>query len=280
VTAFFASTDAFDPVKTICDQFMSLEHYYDTHAHFEDSPVETVAMMERAFAAGVTRILAVGGSTVLNAGALSVSLAYPEHVRLAMGFDRDQTDTAEPAVFVETLRLLAEKNPLVAVGEIGLDFHYHPETSEAQCALFSAQLLWADRRRLPVIIHTREADEMTLRVLDETPWHGKGLRGVIHCFTGNKDFAAQLLNRQFAISFSGIVTFRNADMLRESAAFVPEERLLIETDTPFLAPVPMRGQRNEPAFVSHVAECLAKVRGTTVHAIAAITCENARRMFG
>ncbi len=256
------------------------EIYFDTHAHFEDSPAETVAVIERAFASGVTRIVAVGGSAGLNAGALAAARAYPENVRLALGFDRDQAASATPEVFVETLRQLAEHASLAAVGETGMDFHYHPETGDAQRALFAAQLRLADEWRLPVIIHTREADEATLRVLDETPWRGVGLRGVVHCFTGDKAFAAHLLDRQLAISFSGIVTFRNADMLRESAALVPDGRLLIETDTPFLAPVPMRGQRNEPAFVTHVAECLATVRGTTAERIAEITRQNARQMFG
>jgi TatD DNase family protein len=128
-------------------------------------------------------------------------------------------------------------------------------------------------------IHTREADEATLRVLDETPWHGQGLRGVVHCFTGDKHFASQLLDRQLAISFSGIVTFRNADMLRESAAFVPDDRLLIETDSPFLAPVPQRGKCNEPAFVCHVASCLATVRKTDEATIASLTFRNAERLF-
>ncbi|HRR33955.1 MAG TPA: TatD family hydrolase [Kiritimatiellia bacterium] len=254
--------------------------YYDTHAHFEGSPLETAAVMERALAAGVGRVVAVGGSTELNAGALAVATAYPESVRLALGFDRDQAASASPETCVETLRLLASDHALAAVGETGLDFHYHPETAEAQCALFRAHLRLADEWRLPVIIHTRDADEATLRVLDETPWRGEGLRGVVHCFTGDKHFAARLLERSLAISFSGIVTFRNADMLRESAASVPDDRLLIETDTPFLAPVPKRGQKNEPAFVVHVAECLAKVRGTTVGHIAATTHENAARLFG
>lgn len=254
--------------------------YYDTHAHFEGTPLETAAVLERAFAAGVTRLVAVGGSAGLNAGALATAKAYPANVRLALGFDRDQAAAAGPEVFVETLRQLAAAYPLAAVGETGLDFHYHPETAEAQCALFAAQLRLADEWRLPVIIHTREADEATLRVLDETPWRGEGLRGVVHCFTGDKAFAAQLLERALAISFSGIVTFRNADLLRESAEMVPDERLLIETDTPFLAPVPKRGQRNEPAFVAHVAECLATARGTTPDRIAEITRLNARQMFG
>lgn len=254
--------------------------FCDTHAHFEGTPLETAALMERALAAGVTRIVAVGGSAPLNAGALAAAKAYPERVRLALGFDRDQAASVAVEPLVDTLRQLASAHPLAAVGETGLDFHYHPETAESQCALFAAQLRLADEWRLPVIIHTREADESTLRVLDETPWRGEGLRGVVHCFTGDKAFAAQLLDRQLAISFSGIVTFRNADMLRESAAFVPDGRLLIETDTPFLAPVPKRGQRNEPAFVVHVAECLAKVRGATAERIAAITRENAVKLFG
>jgi TatD DNase family protein len=258
----------------------SNDSYYDTHAHFDGTPLETAAVLARAALAGVTRVVAVGGSAPLNAGALAAAQAFPERVRLALGFDRDQAAPGAPDVFIETLRLLAAEHPLAAVGETGLDFHYHPETAEAQCALFAAQLRLADEWRLPVIIHTREADEATLRVLDETPWRGEGLRGVVHCFTGDKAFAARLLDRQLAISFSGIVTFRNADMLRESAAFVPEERLLIETDTPFLAPVPRRGQRNEPAFVAHVAECLARVRGAAVERIAAVTRENAVKLFG
>jgi Tat protein secretion system quality control protein TatD with DNase activity len=289
--------------------------FYDTHAHFESTPLETAAVMERALAAGVTRVVAVGGSAALNAGALAAAGAYPEDVRLALGFDRDQATATAPEVYVETLRRLvdgvthfsthgmerghssphlarcgdgAEAEPhgargglgLAAVGETGLDFHYHPETAEAQCALFAAQLRLADEWRLPVVIHTREADEATLRVLDETPWRGEGLRGVVHCFTGNRAFAERLLDRALAVSFSGIVTFRNADMLREAAAYVPDERLLIETDAPFLAPVPKRGQRNEPAFVTHVAECLARVRGTTIEHIAEITRRNAAGMFG
>jgi TatD DNase family protein len=254
--------------------------FYDTHAHFEGTPLETAAVMGRAMGAGVTRVVAVGGSEALNAGALAAAESYPGNVRLALGFDRDQAVAAEPEVWVGALRLLAAARPLAAVGETGLDFHYHPETAEAQCALFGAQLRLADEWRLPVIIHTREADEATLRVLDETPWHGEGLRGVVHCFTGDTLFARRLLDRALAVSFSGIVTFRNADRLRESAAAVPDDRLLIETDSPFLAPVPKRGQRNEPAFVTHVAECLADVRGGTAEQIAALTRANAVRLFG
>ena len=254
--------------------------YFDTHAHFYGniSATEIAAVMGRAQSADVERIVTVGGSDELNSGAIAMATVFPERAKLALGFDRDQTATS-PETLVETLRLLAQSHRLCAVGETGLDFHYHPETEDAQCELFAAQLRLADEWRLPVIIHTREADEATLRVLDETPWRNEGLRGVIHSFTGDTAFAKQLLDRNLMISFSGIVTFRNADMLRESAAFVPDDRLLIETDSPFLAPVPMRGQRNEPAFVTHVADCLAHVRNTTAEYIAEITWRNAEQLF-
>ena len=254
--------------------------YYDTHVHFSGSAAETAFMMERAAASGVGRMVAVGGSAELNAGAIAAVTAYPGRVRLALGFDRDRAGSAAPDEHIEVLRRLAASQALAAVGETGLDFHYRPESAAAQCELFAAHLRLAHEWRLPVIIHTREAEEATLRVLDETPWHGEGLRGVAHCFTGDKQFASELLERALAISFSGIVTFRNADVLRESAAYVPEGRLLIETDTPFLAPVPVRGQRNEPAFVTHVAACLADVRGVTAEHIAAVTRANAERLFG
>jgi len=253
---------------------------YDTHAHFGLNPGESAVVMTRALEAGVSRLVAVGGSQDLNAAAIAVAEAFADNVRLALGFDRSQAKDADAAVYMETLRKLNELTPVAAVGETGLDFHYEAESADAQCKLFAVQLALADEWQKPVIIHTREADEATLRILDETPWTGEGLRGVIHCFTGNKEFAKELLDRNLAISFSGIVTFKNADMLRESAAYVPDDRLMIETDSPFLAPVPMRGNRNEPAFVRHVAECLAEVRGDTFEHIVRVTDRNAVEMFG
>jgi TatD DNase family protein len=254
--------------------------FFDTHAHFGLNPGANAVIMQRALEAGVERLVAVGGSADLNAAAMAVAEVFPERAGVALGFDRSQAADATADEYVVTLRELNEKAPVAAVGETGLDFHYEADTADAQCELFAAQLRVADEWRKPVIIHTREADEATLRVLDEIPWHGAGLRGVIHCFTGTRDFARELLDRQLAISFSGIVSFRNADMLRESAAFVPDERLLIETDSPYLAPVPMRGKQNEPAFVSHVAECLAEVRGVDLKHIAEVTTRNALAMFG
>ena len=178
------------------------------------------------------------------------------------------------------MRALHAAHACAAVGEIGLDFHYAPETARSQCDLFARQLALADELALPVVIHTREADDATLGVLDEIPWHADAPRGVIHCFTGSPAFARQLLDRNFYISISGIVTFRAAENVRESARVVPDDRLLVETDSPFLAPVPMRGKENEPAFIVHTVKFLAALRGVPAEELAARTFANAVSLFG
>ena len=138
----------------------------------------------------------------------------------------------------------------------------------------------ADELARPVVIHTREADDATLGVLDEVPWRASAPRGVIHCFTGSPAFARQLLDRNFLISISGIVTFRAADNVRASARVIPDDLLLVETDSPFLAPVPMRGNENEPAFIVHTVTFLAALRGVPAEDLAARTFANATALFG
>jgi TatD DNase family protein len=169
------------------------------------------------------------------------------------------------------------------VGEIGLDYHHAQHTARLQRALCEAQLERAAAWRLPVCVHTRDADADTLALLRTyaaTPWGRAGRPGVVHCFTGSAAFAEELLALGFCLGFSGIVTFRNADRLRTVAAGIPADRLLVETDAPFLAPVPMRGQPNEPAFAVHVAACLARQRGVSVAELADLTTANAFRLFG
>ncbi|MFZ4398262.1 MAG: TatD family hydrolase [Kiritimatiellia bacterium] len=280
----------------------------DTHVHFDLSAATTAACVQRALEAGVTRLMAVGGSAELNASALAAARAFPGSVRLALGWDRDQagrldSGTVErwdgltvspsyrptvqpsnrPTVSPADRLTVPSDTPLAAIGEIGLDYHYHHETREAQCELFGSMLRLAAERDLPAIIHTREADDDTLRVLAACGSRSRGedgRLGVVHCFTGGPEFARALLARGLYLSFSGIVTFRNADLLREVARQVPADRLLLETDSPFLAPVPKRGQRNEPAFVVHVAELLATLRGVTLAELADQTNRNAARLFG
>ena len=264
---------------------------FDTHAHFDGIGPETEwpGVIQRAQNAGVTRILAVGGSPAANAAAVAASRAAPQTVRIAVGLDRDQAGLPPgPASACDVLRatvqhLRAQGVPVAALGEMGLDFHYSPRAARPQIELLREQLRLALELRLPVIVHSREADQATLEALagHAAAWSGEpGRIGVLHCFTGSGPFARSLLDLGFCISFSGIVTFRNAAPLREVAAAVPEDRLLIETDTPYLAPVPQRGRRNEPAFLPHVAQELATVRRCAVEHIAEVTTANASRLFG
>ncbi len=247
---------------------------FDTHAHFEDKS-DVDGLLTRAAAAGVIRVLAIGGSRELNRNALRTPCP------VALGWDRDQTDVGD-AGFDELERLVADNaGRVAAIGEIGLDFHYSPESAPAQMELLARELSFADRLGLPVVIHTREADAATLEVLDAVQWsHAGRLRGVIHSYTGGPDFAGKLLDRGFAISFSGIVTFRSADLVRDSARYVPDDRILVETDSPFLAPVPLRGRPCEPAFVTHTAKVIATERKTDFESFAEKTFENSERLFG
>lgn len=260
--------------------------WFDTHVHFEPG-ADARQLIETAAAAGVMHMIAVGGSLPLNATAIEAAAAFPHAVRLAVGFDRDCAKALSPEEAHQRLDALLSGLPaacrLAAIGEIGLDFHHHPPESEAaQCALLAEMIRAADARRLPFILHTREADRATLAALDEAPCRNQPCerRGVAHSFTGDCRMARELLDRGLYISFSGIVTFRNATMLRETAAYVPADRLLVETDTPYLAPVPLRGRANQPAYVPHIGECIAAVRGLTTEAVARITTANAEALFG
>ena len=263
---------------------------YDTHCHFERAvPTEIAAILSRAKAAGVEKLMAVGGSPALNeSAALAVMVGKRDEGRgmrdesgrvgdmpevlYAIGLDREQINRSDTSSLFPLPSFLP---PQAAVGEIGLDYHYSPETREAQLKLFAQQLEEARTRKLPVVIHTREADDDTLALLREIP-----SRGIIHCYTGTPEYAKRFLDLGFFISISGIVTFKPADNVRASALVIPDDRILIETDSPFLAPVPMRGQPNEPAFIAHTCEFLAKLRGVSADDFAELTFANAERVLG
>jgi TatD DNase family protein len=163
------------------------------------------------------------------------------------------------------------------LGEIGLDYHYDFAPRDVQQAVFRQQVRLAKRRRLPIVIHTREAEDDTFRILAEESAGDVG--GVFHCFTGDRDMARRALDVGFHLSLAGIVTFPRALELHEVAKIVPLDRLLIETDSPFLAPVPHRGTRNEPSYVVRVAEAVAELRGTTAEAVGAAALETFQRLF-
>lgn len=247
-------------------------NFFDSHAHFTGCDEDIASMLRRACEAGVGHVLAVGGSDELNKGATDaqrIALADPGScpvVLKALGLDRDQVGRSAGDF---------DFSGAAAVGEIGLDYHYSAETRGAQLELMAAQLELSRSLDLPVVIHTREADDDTLGILREIP-----SRGVIHSFTGGPGFCKKLLDLGYCVSMSGIVTFRAADNVRETARVIPFDRLLIETDTPYLAPVPKRGQPNEPAFVVHTAKFLAEFYGTDLGELVETTTANALRLFG
>jgi TatD DNase family protein len=258
---------------------------YDTHVHFEMRADEhgIAPTVQRAIDAGVSRMLAVGGTPAGNAAAMAAAEAFPGNVRAAVGLDRGMAAGTVSGgcrefgdVAGEVIRL-ARDGRVAAVGETGLDFFHEPGTAEAQRRLFGLHLELAAETGLPLVIHSRDAEAETLDCLRR--FAGR-VRGVLHCFTGSAGFASALLDLGMHISLSGIVSFRNADSLRAVAASLPADRLLIETDSPYLAPVPVRGRRNEPSLLPHVLAAAAMARGQTVEETAKRTASNALALFG
>lgn len=186
-------------------------------------------------------------------------------------------DTKDDTVKLQQLIELGSDTKVVAIGETGLDYYYAKETREQQISSFKVHMQAANELNKPVIIHTRDAQQDTLDILREYGVETCG--GVLHCFTESWDMARQALDMGMYISFSGIVTFRNAEALREVARQVPDDRFLIETDSPYLAPVPHRGKQNHPGWVGHVAQCLADVRGNSLESIAELSKANYLRLF-
>jgi TatD DNase family protein len=226
-------------------------------------------------------MVAIGGSDEANALVYQTVKAHSEVMSCTAGYDRDLCTTWNGDV--EPVRTLLAQPEVVAVGECGIDYFHKENPPENQKKLFAAMLDLAIEFQKPVIVHSREADEDTLAMLREfsNRWPVSDRPcAVLHCFTGSKTFAHALLDLNLMISFSGILTFKSAADLREVAATIPDDRLLIETDSPYLAPVPHRGKRNEPAFVPHVAECLAELRGVSAEDIGNLTTQNAKHFFG
>ena len=255
----------------------------DSHCHLagDEFAADLADVVTRAKAAGVTRALVIlaAEDAAEIARAQTVIAAWPE-CRFAVGVHPHHAKVFEgnpegaAAIVAERLDAIPEAR---AVGEIGLDYHYDFSPREVQHAVFRAQLQLALSRDLPVVIHTREAEEDTLRILLE---EGRGkLRGVFHCFTGDTEAAVRALGTGFLLSIPGVATFPKAEALRQAAAGAPADRLLVETDSPYLAPVPHRGKRNEPAYVGRVVEQLATVRGTSAAAISEQTDRNFDRLF-
>lgn len=236
-------------------------------------------MIRRAKEAGIEAMITIGCDLVTSRAAVGLTDRY-EFVYASIGVHPHEVRHIEEDWYDE-FRKLAGNQKIVAYGEIGLDYHYNNSPPEEQRRRFREQVRLAKELRLPLVIHTREAQEDTIQILREEQASAVG--GVLHCFSGDAWLAKDALDLGFYLSFSGILTFQNATMLRDIARTVPADRLLIETDCPYLTPVPHRGRRNEPAFVKYVADQLASLMPGdptgSVEAMARLTSDNARRLF-
>ena len=250
--------------------------FIDSHAHLEmeefDGDREEV--LRRALEAGLTHIVTVGTDLQSSGKAVRLSENHP-FVFSTVGFHPHNAKDADSAS-MNALASLAKDHRVVAWGEIGLDFFWRHSSPQAQLEVFEQQLDMASGLDLPVIIHSREANDEVLRVLKKRMGSGKG---VIHCFSGDYDVAMAFVDMGYVISIPGTVTYKNASVTHDVVRKVPLECLLVETDAPFLAPIPFRGKRNEPAHVVHTVRKIAELRHLDVQAVAHATSENARRIF-
>lgn len=250
--------------------------FFDSHCHLTDERLaaETDAVLERARAAGVTGVVTIASDADDAEAAHAIAQAHADvwstagiHPHAAHGASDDA---------LERVRALVALPRVVAIGETGLDFYYDNAPRAAQRRSFEAHLALAADTGLPVVVHAREADDEVATMIRAA---GPGVRGVLHCFASGPALLEAGLEAGWHVSFSGLVSFRSYDgddLVRR----VPANRLLIETDSPYLTPVPMRGKRNEPAFVAHVAEAVARITGETAEEVGARTARNARRFYG
>jgi TatD DNase family protein len=252
------------------------EPLVDTHCHLEMAQFDKDrdGVIERARGVGLEAVITIGSDPESNVKALKLSEKH-DFVYCSVGIHpHDAKDFTED--IYEKLRQWADNKKVVSVGETGLDFHYRHSPEEVQKEVFRRHLALAIEKNLPSVIHSREAKKDTIDILKESGMN----KGVLHCFSGDIGMAEDAMSMGLYISIAGPVTFKNARMLREVVKAIPDDYLLIETDAPYLAPVPFRGKRNEPAYMVHTAQEVANIRGVSINDIARITTLNARRLFG
>jgi TatD DNase family protein len=251
----------------------------DSHAHIQGKEYanEVAAIIGRAREAGVEKIIAVGGAGDMssNTEAIALAASHPDVYATVGMHPHDAKDVGDEEF--RKLRELTAQSNVIAVGETGLDYYYNHSPHDVQRRVFTQFIHMARETGLPIVVHERDAAHDVVEMLRRES-DGK-LRGVIHCFTGNYEVAREYLDLGFYLSFTGIITFKNAEPLREVVRKVPLERMFVETDSPYLTPVPHRGKRNEPAYVRFVADMVAKVKTVSLEEVASTTTRNVRELF-
>ena len=249
---------------------------FDTHAHLDDRAFDPdrAELIASLPGLGVTLVMNPGCSLASSRNASQLSRDY-DHVYAAVGSHPDAADEVNALVLEEYRRLVRENEKIKAIGEIGLDYHYEDIPRDLQKRAFRMQLELARELNLPVIVHEREAHEDGMRFVEEFP----EVTGVFHCYSGSPEMAKWLVSRGWYIGFTGVLTFKNARKAVETAAAIPLERIVLETDCPYMSPEPFRGKRNDPSRLYRMAEKLAEIRGLTVEEIHTITMENGKRLY-
>ena len=250
--------------------------YFDTHAHYDDEAFapDRDALLSALPEEGVTLVVDPGCDVMSSEKAVALAEQYP-HVYAAVGIHPEELQGMHEGDLAK-IEALCKHDKCVAVGEIGLDYYWDDTHKEEQKRLFHAQLSMAVERDLPVVIHDREAHGDCLAIVRQYP----GLRGVFHCYSGSPEMAEELLRMGWYLGFDGPITYKNARKAIEVLRICPEDRILVETDSPYLAPVPRRGRRNDPGNLPYICAKIAEIRGKTPEEIAELTAANGRRLFG
>ena len=253
---------------------MMYNNIFDTHAHYDDERFseDSEELLSSLEDKGITGVISCGVNAESSKANLRLAEKYP-FIYAAVGYHGlntgDLTDD-----YLDILKGLIKNEKVVAIGEIGLVYHYEKETRDIQIVIFREQIELANEYNLPVIVHDREAHEDTLNILKELK-----PKGVVHCFSGSVEMAKEIVKIGMYIGLGGAVTFKNAVRPVEVAKFVPADRLLVETDCPYMTPVPFRGKRNDSSLIPYTAGKIAEIRGVTAQEILDLTAENARELF-
>lgn len=250
--------------------------FYDTHAHFDDEAFDTdrEELLTQIHQQGISLINNIGCDVESSLASVALAEKYPFMYAVVGHWPGHTAHMTEADI--DTYRTLCAHEKVVAIGEIGLDYHYEDTPREVQQYWFDRQMALADEVGKPVVIHEREAHGDGLEIVKK--WADK-VPGVFHCFSGSAEMAKELVRMGWYVSFTGVITFKNARRALEAVAAVPMDRIMIETDAPYLAPVPYRGKRNHSGYVPKVAEKIAEIKGLTTEEVAAITMENGKRFF-
>ncbi len=248
---------------------------FDTHAHLNDRAFDTdrEELLAGFAARGVSYVLNAGCDLESSRQVIAMAENYP-WLYAAVGSHPDAADEVNEALIGE-YRRLSQQEKVKAIGEIGLDYHYEDIPREIQQKAFRMQMALAQEVNLPVIVHEREAHEDGMAIVKEFP----GVTGVFHCYSGSAEMARQLVDLGWYIGFTGVLTFKNARKAVETAASIPLDRIVLETDCPYMAPEPFRGKRNDPGYLPKMAEKLAEIRGISIEEATAATTENAKRLY-